>query len=365
MPRRRPTVNLLVALALVFTQTSGLASGIVALAQAPPSGTEKRDRGIGLYRQAKFGEALKLLQMAVKENRSDSEGWYYLGCALLTQPKRIKDASRGFEKAIELRPQFAEARAGLAYTYLRRNKPSEAVREAYAALNLNPSLADAHYIIGVVRLNSGEPKEALAEARKAIELYPELASAYLLKSQALVSIFAERASSVRSTTPLPPPTPEQKAERHTRRLETAARFKEAAESLETYLRLSPTNSQVEIWREQFETLNFYASYTGDKNALGDAPHMGDEVTVKARVLKKPEPAYTEQAREAQVTGTVVLRAVFSSDGTVRHILVLAGLPFGLTERAVKAAQKIKFTPATIDGRPASMFVQIEYNFNLY
>jgi hypothetical protein len=57
--------------------------------------------------------------------------------------------------------------------------------------------------------------------------------------------------------------------------------------------------------------------------------------------------------------------VFSSDGTVRHILVLAGLPHGLTEAALKCARKIKFVPATIDGRPVSTFIQIEYNFNLY
>jgi hypothetical protein len=38
------------------------------------------------------------------------------------------------------------------------------------------------------------------------------------------------------------------------------------------------------------------------------------VTSKARVLSKPEPTYTEAARKNQITGTVVLRAVFSSGG---------------------------------------------------
>ena len=36
-----------------------------------------------------------------------------------------------------------------------------------------------------------------------------------------------------------------------------------------------------------------------------------DVTTKARVLSKPEPQYTEEARKNQITGTVVLRAVFS------------------------------------------------------
>jgi TonB family protein len=90
-----------------------------------------------------------------------------------------------------------------------------------------------------------------------------------------------------------------------------------------------------------------------------------EVTQKARVLSKPEPQYTEEARKNQVTGTVILRAVFSSSGQVTNISARAGLPYGLTERAIAAARQIKFTPATKDGHPVSMYIQLEYNFNLY
>jgi protein TonB len=89
------------------------------------------------------------------------------------------------------------------------------------------------------------------------------------------------------------------------------------------------------------------------------------VTSKARVLSKPEPQYTEEARKNQITGTVVLRAVFSSSGQVTQIRAVSGLPYGLTERAIAAARQIKFVPATKDGRQVSMWMQLEYNFNLY
>lgn len=92
---------------------------------------------------------------------------------------------------------------------------------------------------------------------------------------------------------------------------------------------------------------------------------GKEVNSKARVLSKPEPQYTEEARKNQVTGTVVLRAVFTSGGQVTNIRAVAGLPYGLTDRAIAAARQIKFMPATKDGRPVSMYIQLEYNFNLY
>ena len=92
---------------------------------------------------------------------------------------------------------------------------------------------------------------------------------------------------------------------------------------------------------------------------------GKEVSSKARVLSKPEPQYTEEARKNQVTGTVVLRAVFTSGGQVTSIRAVSGLPYGLTERAIAAARQIKFTPATKDGHAVSMYIQLEYNFNLY
>lgn len=115
---------------------------------------------------------------------------------------------------------------------------------------------------------------------------------------------------------------------------------------------------------------------GDFNAGGGGPggggggdysriFTGKEVTSKARLISKPEPQYTEEARKNQITGTVVLKCVFSSNGTVSNIRTVSGLPYGLTERAIAAARQIKFVPATKDGHQVSMWMQLEYNFNLY
>jgi TonB family protein len=92
---------------------------------------------------------------------------------------------------------------------------------------------------------------------------------------------------------------------------------------------------------------------------------GWEVTTKVRVLQKPEPTYTDRARAAGITGTVILRAVFTSFGRVENILVVRSLPGGLTEEAIRAARRIRFTPATKDGRAVSMFMELQYNFNLF
>lgn len=92
---------------------------------------------------------------------------------------------------------------------------------------------------------------------------------------------------------------------------------------------------------------------------------GKDVTQKARLASKPEPQYTKEARDNQITGTVVLKVVFTSTGNVSNIRIVSGLPCGLTEQAIAAAKKIKFIPAVKDGHYVSMWIQLEYNFNLY
>ena len=61
----------------------------------------------------------------------------------------------------------------------------------------------------------------------------------------------------------------------------------------------------------------------------------------------------------------MLRVVFSSAGEVSQIRAVRTLPYGLTEKAIAAARQIKFVPAMKSGHPVSVFMQLEYNFNLY
>jgi TonB family protein len=102
-----------------------------------------------------------------------------------------------------------------------------------------------------------------------------------------------------------------------------------------------------------------------KGEAEDRVFANNEVDQKARIISKSEPSYTESARVFGITGTIVLRAVFSKTGTVSDIQVVKRLPHGLTERCVEAARVIQFVPAQKDGMPVSTSLQLEYNFNLY
>jgi TonB family protein len=102
-----------------------------------------------------------------------------------------------------------------------------------------------------------------------------------------------------------------------------------------------------------------------ESATAERVFPGKEVDRKAVVIAKPEPRYTEAARKNQIAGTVVIRGVFSKSGIVTDVQVLSSLEDGLTEKALSAARQIRYIPAIKDGHFVSMYIQVEYNFNLY
>lgn len=145
----------------------------------------------------------------------------------------------------------------------------------------------------------------------------------------------------------------------------ASKLKEAGASAEKYIQLARlSGKKLQEWKLRADSLLAFVE-------IANAPpgtlaiFGAKEVSVKARITSRPEPGYTEEARQNKIRGTVVLRAILAANGRVVGIRVVKGLSEGLSEQAIDAARKIKFVPALKDGRPVSMFVQIEYNFNIY
>jgi len=113
---------------------------------------------------------------------------------------------------------------------------------------------------------------------------------------------------------------------------------------------------------------------GGKMAIGGGPpgtgsggveEAGRNGAGKPQILYRERAKYTEEARQNKVQGVVVLSAIFNADGRITGIRVVRQLPDGLTEKAIEAAQKIRFKPATKNGEPISVRMQIEYNFAIY
>jgi hypothetical protein len=102
--------------------------------------------------------------------------------------------------------------------------------------------------------------------------------------------------------------------------------------------------------------------------------IGPGKTSHPVVKNKPEPEWPKSIKK-KVDCTVVLRAVFTSKATVTNVHFVEATPAApdvlsaedieaLTKRAIEAAYQIKFVPATKDGRPVSMWMELQYNFTV-
>lgn len=94
---------------------------------------------------------------------------------------------------------------------------------------------------------------------------------------------------------------------------------------------------------------------------GGAYRVGGAVSAP-REISAPAPQYSEEARKANLQGTVVLWVVISPEGTVSDIRVQRSLGLGLDEKAMEAVRTWKFEPAKKDGKPVAVQVNIEVTF---
>jgi TonB family protein len=79
---------------------------------------------------------------------------------------------------------------------------------------------------------------------------------------------------------------------------------------------------------------------------------------------KPNPAYSAEGRERKIQGDVVLEVIFLASGQIKVTRVVSGLDFGMDDEAIHAAQRIRFTPAMLDGKPVDFSARIRIEFRL-
>ncbi len=96
---------------------------------------------------------------------------------------------------------------------------------------------------------------------------------------------------------------------------------------------------------------------------GGVYQIGGEVSEPIPIYK-PEPEYSEDARKAKYSGTVLLSVIIDEHGLTRDIKVIRPLGLGLDEKAIEAVQKWKFRPAMKGGKAVAVQANIEVNFRL-
>lgn len=80
-----------------------------------------------------------------------------------------------------------------------------------------------------------------------------------------------------------------------------------------------------------------------------------------RVLSMVPPVYPKLASTARVSGTVVLEATLTEQGTVEEIKVISGHPL-LVEAAIAALKQWRYEPTFLNGIPVSVILTAKLHF---
>jgi TonB family protein len=79
----------------------------------------------------------------------------------------------------------------------------------------------------------------------------------------------------------------------------------------------------------------------------------------------PEPAFSDLAKYEDYQGIVIVNVIVGSDGTIQRIRLVRPLGMGLDENAQSTLHTWRFQPATRNGQPVAVEMNIEIAFNSF
>ena len=82
-----------------------------------------------------------------------------------------------------------------------------------------------------------------------------------------------------------------------------------------------------------------------------------------QILTKVAPVYPPDAKDAKVSGAVVLHAIIGKDGTVQNLTVISG-PEMLRASALDSVRQWTYKPYILNGNPVDVDTVITVNYSL-
>ncbi len=126
-------------------------------------------RGFHAREAGDLVEAERFFLAAIELDPSDAFVHYNLGCAYADHhEERAADAFRMWERAVELRPGYADAHFDLAQVYFHNERYDDAYPHYEALVEARPDWPAPHYCMAVIRLKRGDTDGALKGLRDAI-----------------------------------------------------------------------------------------------------------------------------------------------------------------------------------------------------
>lgn len=244
--------------------------------------------------------------------------------------KKLNIAKDEAKRALKLEKNSPVAHLMLALVYRAQNKPKDALKSIKEAIKYRQNYAYAHYLLAVLLYERNDPKESaknFTQSAEEIDLAIRQGISY-------AGAFALKGT-----------------------LKLAAGNLESA--LEAYKKaremISPNDPELPLLQEQITALESYIDFKSQKK---------DAVYKRPAPLNSPMPNYTEEARYKKIQGVVRTRILVTEQGEVKSILLISRLGHGLDQEAIRAAMRLKFSPATKDGKPVPFWVGVDIEFNL-
>jgi TonB family protein len=321
---------------------------LLLLALASSATSQVKHPGVVLFDQGKDLEAVRILGAAVKDKteKRNPELWNYLGLAQI-RTNDAKGAQRSFQQAVKLGPTSAAYRANLAFAYLINGERNRAASEAGKAIALDAKSTMGYNVRGFSRLYKGDLAGAERDAVKIIGLDPQFVDGYKLKVDVLLQRISKKSSDgdeIQIDLPL---------------------FRDAIQTLETGIAKTTEPVANAILVETRDDLKLYLDHFSKLKTTVPAERVDVPGVVNFKLITKPHPSYTNEARAAGTQGKIRVVTILGADGRSRRPIVIRGLGNGLDENALAAARQIIFEPKTVNGKPVSVVIHLEYGFNIY
>jgi TonB family protein len=117
----------------------------------------------------------------------------------------------------------------------------------------------------------------------------------------------------------------------------------------------------DYWQEYFTSKSQHRQFMpSDTNVK-----VVSEGMTPPRVLNSIDPSSNEYAQQYGIAGMELLRTVVDATGVPRQMAIARPIGFGLDEKAVDAIKNSRFHPATLNGQPVPVVVDLVVTFRIF
>ena len=140
-----------------------------------------------LYSNGQIQEALDAVETLTKDYPNESL-LYNISGACYKQIGQLEEAFKSFQKAVDLKPDYAEAQYNLGVTIHELGQMDSAIKCYERALAIQHAYPNAHNNLGQILLESGQPDAAMSHFEWAVAYQPEFSEAHNNLGSSLIAL---------------------------------------------------------------------------------------------------------------------------------------------------------------------------------